>query len=192
MIRTLIPLIAALLLAHSADAQIIRRPLPSAPRPVGVIAPPALPIPGSLTPPGYTPPRPRLRPYLTPNPYFSDWGFVPYWPTWYDSDPLVVNNNIPEPGSTLPAPTPVAPAPPELRARLTLTAPNGAQAWLNGTEVNVSVTPLILQSPILESGQSFTFNLKVTWQPDDGAPVQERERSVKVVAGENKSLSYYR
>ena len=195
MIRTLIPLVAALAFVHGAHSQIVRRPPAGPSRPAGVIAPPALPIPGSLTPPGYTPPRTHLRPYLTPNPYFNSWGFAPYWPTWYDSNPVVVNNYVPIPVPTQAQPqpqlTPIAIAPLELHARLTLTIPNGAQAWLNGKEVDTNVTPLILESPVLQPTQSYTFNVKVTW-PGSGAQLEERVRSVKVDAGESKSLAYFR
>ncbi|HEX3148540.1 MAG TPA: TIGR03000 domain-containing protein [Gemmataceae bacterium] len=188
MIRTLSALLA-LAIVPNALGQIIR---PAPGRPAGVIAPPALPIPGSLTPPGFTPARPLPRPYLAPNPYFNSWGFAPYWPAWYDSEPPASANLVPIPVPTLPAPMPVVPPPvPELRARLTLTVPNGATVWLAGKEVDANVTPLILESPVLQSGQSYTFNVKVTWRVSN-KETEERARAVTVEAGESKSLAYFR
>jgi len=191
MFRTLAAVFATLIMVPGVFGQrVIQAPhVPS--RPAGVIAPPALPIPGSLTPPGYTPPRPHLRPFLAPNPYFNSWGFAPYWPTWSETQPAVVNSFIPVPVPTLPSPTPVAPPPPpELRARLTLTVPNGASVWLAGKELDANVKPLILESPILQPSQTYTFNLKVTWP--EGQRTEERTRVVIVAAGDSKSLAYFR
>jgi hypothetical protein len=189
MIRTLIALLAALVIAPGMFAH----PPPIVSRPAGVIAPPALPITGSLTPPGYTPARPLPRPYLAPNPYFNSWGFAPYWPTWYDANPVVINNNvfaIPAPAMVEPAT--VAPAsPPDLRARLTLTVPSGARVWLAGNELDASVSPVILESPILRADQMYTFSLKVVWG-ESNQPLEERARAVTVQAGGSKSLAYFR
>jgi hypothetical protein len=59
---------------------------------------------------------------------------------------------------------------------------------LAGTEVDAAVRPLILESPVLREGQSYTFDVKVSWI--EGSKTEERGRKVTVEAGENKSLTY--
>jgi len=186
MIRSLA--ISALLFAacSQANAQLIIR---TGPRPAGVIQPPSLPLPGSplqhLT---IAPPRPNLRPGVVRNPYYYNaWGFAPYYP-WYDERPpaSIVNNLI------LPAqqPAPIAPPPPpELRARLTLNIPLGSKVWLADKEMDAAIAPLILESPILKDGQTYSFDVKITWL--EGRTMEERKRVVVVDAGEMKSLTYF-
>ena len=192
MFRTSIVLVAALVFGTDAFAQLVRSPR-MAPQPAGVIPAPALPLTGSPTAPGFTPFRPLPRPYRIPNTYCGGWGFAPYWPGWYDSEPVVANNYIPVPFLVptvpLPAATPPVPAP-EPRARLTLTVPSGAHVWLADREVDANASPLVLESPALRPGQSYSFHVKITWP--EGQRTEERSRSVTVEAGEEKSLKYFR
>ena len=192
MIRILIALVAVLA-PGEALAQLITRPpvRPSRPQPAGVIPAPVLPLAGSPTPPGFATARSHPRPYLTHNPYFGAWGYAPLWPVWYPEPPVVVNNIIPVPVPTLPPPTPAAEPPaPELRARLSLTLPERAKVWMAGKEVDARATPVLLESPVLQPGQSYTFDLKLTWPGE--SRTEERERSVTVAAGDSKGLSFFK
>lgn len=182
--------VSALLFAacSQADAQIIIR---TSPRPAGVIQPPSLPLPGSpLQHMTVAPPRNTLRPAFVANPYYNWGGFAPYYPyyPWYEDRPqTTIVNNV-----TLPAPQPVqvAPSPPpELRARLTLNIPAGSKVWLAGNEMDAAIAPLILESPVLKDGQTYSFDVKVTWL--EGRTTEERKRVVVVDAGEMKSLTYF-
>ena len=102
---------------------------------------------------------------------------------------MVVNHVIP-----LPVPTPVfqppapPPAPPEPRARLTLSVPPGARVWLAGKEIDAAASPVVLDSPALQEGQSYAFDVRVSWV--EGRLTEERARVVSVEAGQSKSLTY--
>lgn len=191
MFRSTAALALLLIASAGAWAQLIARPSAGAFRPGGVIQPPALPIaPGSLTPPSPTPaPRVLPRPFLAPNPFNNLMGIAPYWPVWYDSEPVVTTNYIPYPVPT-PAPPPVSapPPPPDMKAKLVLNIPSNAEVWLADQQVDSGTQPLILESPELREGQRYAFNVKIKWKERD--KMQERSRTVTVDAGESKSLTY--
>jgi hypothetical protein len=155
-----------------------------------VILAPSLPIaPGSLSPPSpVSPARPLPQPFLVPNPFSGLWGFSPYWPMWYDSDPIVVTNYIPL--VPVPQPPPVSPPapPPDRKARLVLDVPPSAEVRIGDKVVDAAARPLILESPELRDGQRYAFDVKVSWKERD--KTQERSRVVMVDAGESKSLTY--
>lgn len=195
MIRTAATLALALALAASAWAQLIVRPPPDPPQPAGVILPPSLPIVGSPTAPSPTPP-PRVapRPYLIANPFYDLWGYAPLWPVFYDNPPPAGPGLIPIPLQNEVSVVTVAPAattaaaPAPLRARVTLNIPANAQVWVGGQPVKVATVPLTLESPDLDPGQRYTFDLKVAWKERSGE--QERKRRVTVEAGQTTSLTY--
>jgi uncharacterized protein (TIGR03000 family) len=200
MIRTLTPLLVAGAICATAAAQptIVRRGSP--PQPAGVISAPSMPLPGAMVGPVPSPttparPLPRpFRPFLGGGlPYYGPWGYSPFWPVWYDTDPVPYVNSVepvPVPVYTAPPQTTVVlPTPPEEpRARLTLTAPLGSKVWLGGREVDANVHPLVLQSPPLREGQFYTFDVKVTWA--ENGKTEERTRTVTVAAGDETSLAY--
>jgi uncharacterized protein (TIGR03000 family) len=206
MIRTLYTLAITLALGAAAAAQHgpIIRTGNFGPQPQGVISPPSLPTIGtSGTPSPTTPPRPLPRmggrfggPY-----YYGGWGYSPYYPIWYDTDSypyasapymngLPPYAMYPTPASAPPAPTTIVlPTPPvELRARLTLNVPMRSKVWLGGKEMDANVSPLVLESPVLQPGQSYTFDVKIVWP--DGNKTEERARTVLVAAGDQTSLTY--
>jgi len=189
MIRTATALAACFLLAATAEAQLIVRPPPARPKPAGVILPPSLPLPGGtlLDRPANT----QVRPRFVANPLRPFAFYAPYWPVWddsYEQQPaVVVNNFVPVP-TPAPEPAPPPPPPPELRARLTLDVPAGAHVFLAGREVDAAIRPLILESPVLQSGQAYVFDVRVTWV--EGRKTEERSRVVTVAAAESKSLTY--
>jgi len=197
MFRSTVALALLLVLSAGAWAQLIVRPHARMLQPAGVIQAPALPIgPGSLTPPSPVgAPRVLPRAFLTPNPFNNLYGFAPYLPAYYDSDPLFLTNYVP-----LPAPFPVPeprPAPVsdplpvttvDFKARLTLNIPAQAQVWVAGKEVDAAANPVILESPDLREGQRYSFDVKVVWKERDKS--RERRRTVTVDAGDNKSLTY--
>lgn len=195
MSRTL-TLAVALALCATAFAQppVIRTGRPTVLQPQGVISAPTLPSPWNLTAPSpTTPPRPLPQPFFGGIPYYGPWGYSPFWPVWYDTDPLPVFNNVipvPVPVYTAPSQTTVVlpSQPEELRARLALTVPMRARVWMGDKEVDANSTPLVLESPTLRDGQSYTFDVKVTWPV--GERTEERARRVTVGAGEQTSLTY--
>lgn len=161
----------------SALAQSIVRPG----QPLGVIPAPVLPLPGS--PLRQITFRQPVRMPALANPLSNYWWYAA-WPVWYDEPPVAFNNAIP-----LPAAAPLLAAPIELRARLTLNLPLGARVWLAGKEVDAAATPVMLESPVLRDGQAYSFDVKVTWR--ELGRTEERERTVRVDAGERKSLTYF-
>jgi uncharacterized protein (TIGR03000 family) len=194
MIRTLPALAVALAVGATAVAQppVIRHGN-HVMQPQGVITGPTLGFPGALTAPSPSGPvYPLPRPARFGAPYYGPWGYSPFWPVWYDTDPLpVVNSVVPVPVYTAPSQTTtiVLPTPPvELRARLALTVPLRSRVWVGGKEVDANAAPLVLESPPLRADQSYTFDVKVTWP--EGDKTEERTRSVIVGAGDEKSLTY--
>lgn len=185
MIRSLA--VSALLFAacSQANAQLIIRTLP---KPAGVIQGPSLPLPGSpLQHMTFNSAPVNLRPAAIRNPYYNLWGFAPYYP-WYDGqNPTTIVNNVVLPAS--PAVAVAPPPPPELRARLSLNIPLGSKVWLSGREMDAAVAPLILESPVLKDGQTYSFDVKITWL--EGRTMEERNRVIVVNAGEMKSLTYF-
>lgn len=195
MIRTLAPLAVALALCAAAAAQYpVIRTGGVMPQPQGVIPTPSLPSVGALTAPSPVgPPRVLPRPFAVAAPYYGPWGYSPYWPVWYDYDPVPVMSRVvpvPMPVYTPPIQTTVvvAEAPKDVRARLALTIPLGSRVWLAGKEVDANAAPTVLESPVLQTGQSYTFDVKVAWA--DGGKTEERTRSVTVGAGDQTSLTY--
>lgn len=163
-------------------AQVVIR---HAPRPAGIIPPPQLPIPGALQ---FGPPV-VPTPVAKAPPYFATWlGYPVLLPGWWEPPRPIVQNTIIVPPSEPPMAAVLPPPREELRARLTLNVPSGARVWLAGREVDAAATPLILESPPLTEDQSYTFDLKITWV--EGSAIEERRRSVKVPAGENRGLTY--
>jgi uncharacterized protein (TIGR03000 family) len=179
MIRILATAALALAIAADARAQVMihSHSIAHPPRPAGVIPPVRLPATVPQRVPGHR---------FFVNPYYGLWGYAPIWPDGYETTPTIVNNFIPVPVPIIPI-APPAP-PPELRARLTLNVPSGAHVWLGDKEVDAAISPLVLESPALEEGQSYTFDVKVKWQ--EGRNAEERTRKVTVEAGEGKSLTY--
>ena len=153
-------------------------------QPAGVFIPPALPVTvgGSMR---------TNSPLLVPQMPFAYWAWYPvYYPPTTSS--VVINNYVPSPPSfpaqvSKPLELPEKPA--EMRAKLTLNLPVGAEVWSQGMKVDASTRPLILESPLLQPNQSYTFLLKVSWR--EGDLLEERVRAVKVEAGDSKSLSYF-
>jgi uncharacterized protein (TIGR03000 family) len=216
MIRTTLAVAAVLAVAIPAQAQLIirtgNRPVVRPTLvPGGVIAAPSLPVTPGGPPmaPGVIGTRPVPRPYVVGNRYRNLFGYGgyygyygyggydgylppyydPYLSGLYDTRPLSVTNvNQVPPPVVAPSGVTPAPPPPELRARLTLNVPPGAKVWLAGKEVDTAVSPLVLESPVLASEQSYTFDVKVTWV--EGRKTEERGRQVTVEAGDRKSLTY--
>jgi uncharacterized protein (TIGR03000 family) len=203
MIRTLAPLVVVVAMCAAAAAQspVIRHGGPL--RPAGVIQSPSLPIAGSVVGgvPGAPVARPYPRPYLTGNALYGSYGYDPAynywgWPDIYDVDTMFPAMGRPVQLTPPPvyAPTYVtvtAPSPPpDLRASVAMKIPMRSRVWLNGKEVDANVAPLVLQSPPLQEGQTYTFDIKVTWP--EGNKTEERTRSMIVGAGEQTSLTYQR
>jgi uncharacterized protein (TIGR03000 family) len=77
----------------------------------------------------------------------------------------------------------------DLRARLALEVPTNAKVWLAGKPVDTTVRPVVLESRVLGRGQTFTFDVRVTWP--DGNKMEERTRTVTVDAGHRMSVTYF-
>jgi uncharacterized protein (TIGR03000 family) len=195
MIRTLPALTVALAACATAAAQpTIRHGNHVRLQPQGVITGPSLGFPGALVAPSPSGPVYPL-PRQVRSPYYGPWGYSPFYPVWYDTDPLPPLSSLvpaPVPVYTAPAQTTttiVLPSPPEeLRARLSLSVPLRSRVWLGGKEVDANASPVVLESPPLRADQSYTFDVKVTFP--DGNKTEERTRSVVVGAGDEKSLTY--
>ena len=190
MIRATAALALVLTTTAGAWAQLIIRPPAERPQPAGVVLQPSLPFVGAPGAPGVQVVRPALQPipFLAANPFYYQWGFSPYWPMYYDVPPPLAPPVVRTEVNVVAVPaTPPVP-PQELKARLTLNVPASAQVWLGGQPVDAAAIPIILESPALESGQRYSFDVRVVW--NEGRKEQERKRTVLVEAGDSKSLTY--
>jgi uncharacterized protein (TIGR03000 family) len=122
-------------------------------------------------------------------------GRIPRWaPGSLALSAPSANNSIARSGRT-PArgPGPVrGPGPtrqPDLRARLALDVPTNAKVWLAGNPVDTTVRPVVLESQVLGHGQTFTFDVRVTWP--DGSKTEERTKTIAVDAGTRASITYF-
>ena len=166
-----------------ATAQVI-----TGPRPAGVIPPPMLPLLGS--PLGQKAPAVRPAPYLWVNPFGFYSGYPPLWPSWEEpaAPPAqsIVNNYFLVPAAP---PAPQSPVPAPTKARLILSVPRGAEVAVGGVAVDTAARPVVVDSPTLKPGQTYLFDVKVTWK--EGDKTEMRTRQFRVEAGDEKSLSYF-
>ncbi|WP_020468953.1 hypothetical protein [Zavarzinella formosa] len=181
-----------LILTAVSHAQFMIRlhPPSAAPRPAGVIPPPAVPISGQ--PFGRTVPAVNSAPYLSFNPWGFYSGYPAFYPSWQEPDNpgMVINNfyNVPAPPPVVMPPKP-APLPVEMKAQLILNVPRGAEVIVSGKKLDSAIRPLVVFSPDLKPGERFLFDVKVTWREGDKS--EERTRQLQLEAGDEKSLSFF-
>lgn len=72
-------------------------------------------------------------------------------------------------------------------ARLALQVPFGAEVWLQGQKVEMG-TSRMFESPDLNPGEPFTFDLRVTWM-ENNKPTEEK-RSLTMQPGDFQSLQF--
>lgn len=186
-----------LLLPLGASAQIIitgSRPIAPAPRPAGVIPTPVLPMAGQPFSTRTASQFPVSGVNISPWGLFT--GYVPYyWPAWGSSS-FSTRTDVVFPVPT-PAPAPVSaslsvlplPMAVSKTAKLILLVPNGAEVLVSGIKQDTKFRPIIVESPELKLGQSYLFDVKVTWK--EGERTEERTRQLQVEAGDEKSLTYF-
>lgn len=165
----------------------MRQPPPGAPFPPVGAVPLRYPggIFGGFIPPGYTGPG---------FPFSGVWGgygygYVPWFPFYnFSPTPLYADPfRVQVPMNTFPTeparpPEPVVALANEFPARLTLEFPAAAEVWVNGKKRDESPsTEWTLTSPVLKSGESYTFEVKARWTA--GGKTYEAERSVPVASG---------
>lgn len=196
----------ALLVTSTASAQFSRGPHLGPPNPGGFHITPSLPGPGYLpttvvrqsTLPLTNPPiSPILGRNLFPGNYPNGLygGFYSYYPAYgyeygYNQPNITINYNNVLPEPYVPprnfAVPPPAPSEHPDTARLTLQVPSGAEVFLQGKKVDLTTNTF--ESPDLAPGESYTFDVRVTWM-EKGKQV-EQKRTLVMKAGERQSLQY--
>jgi uncharacterized protein (TIGR03000 family) len=124
---------------------------------------------------------------------FGGYSYYPYYPTYGYSQPnVIVNNNYIFPEPYIPSRTlmelPPLPNSHPNTARLTLAIPRGADVFVDGKKFEVAEAERTFESPDLKPGESFTFDVRVSWT-ENGKTVEEK-RTLHVKAGEHQSLQY--
>ncbi len=192
-------ILSALLLAIPAEtsAQFGGRPGPLGPPhpPFQRMAPPTFlpaPVARQSALPLIAPP---VSPILNrPFPIWGTFGGFSYFPyDYYYSQPnIIINYNYPFPELYLPprsfAVPPPAPNAHPNSALLTLTVPAGAEVFIGGKKTDMSGTTRTFESPDLNAGETYTFDVRVTWK-ENGKEVAEK-RTLDMKAGEHQSLQY--
>lgn len=208
MLRTIISVLSALLATTAVQAQPRHGGRPGGfatfhapPPPVRSIAPlPAFPGPAFRH--GVPPLAPRP---FAPFPYFNrgyygwyggfggnyyglyggDFGYPGYYaqPSYqsFYTEPVYVG-----PTNSIVPLAPVAENHPTT-AQLTLQAPVGAEVLINGKKMEGGANRTF-ESPELQPGQKYTFDVKLSWM-ENGKKVEE-SRTVTMGAGEHQSLQY--
>lgn len=166
--------------------------------------PPPVPFRGMSPPPVIMPATvtrqsalPLIAPPISPimnrhQPIWGTFGGFAYYPTYGYSQPnIIINYNYTYPEPYVPprnfaVPPPAPNAYPNL-ARLTLSVPAGAEVYLAGKKIEMG-TQRTFESPELKPGESYTFDVRVTWK-ENGKDVEEK-RSLSIQAGELQSLQY--
>jgi uncharacterized protein (TIGR03000 family) len=197
MLRTGLVLVAFVLVAATGTAQ--PRPLPLAP---GV-------TPGSPFAPGApfqvpAPPPPRVsQSSIQFVPVLGPGGLYYPWVGYASGLGYGTGYGFGYPGM-LPGPAALAPAAPvvvgpvfvpdvvnlanEFPATLTLQFPAAAQVWLDGKKLTGSAAEeRVLTSPVLRTGEKYTFNVKARWEK--GGKTYEAKRAVALGAGDRSRLS---
>jgi uncharacterized protein (TIGR03000 family) len=145
---------------------------------------------------------PPVSPLLNrPFPMWGMFGGYSYFPFdseyYYYSQPnIFINYNYPYPfpyaQPYLPprffTVLPPAPNPHPNSALLTLTVPAGAEVFVGGKKTDMSGTTRTFESPDLKPGETYTFDVRVTWK--ENSKNVEEKRTIDMKAGEHQSLQY--
>jgi uncharacterized protein (TIGR03000 family) len=122
-------------------------------------------------------------------------GYGGYGYGGYGGSPIQINNTSYyldpiEPALPSRSLVEVPPAPNDhpTTARLTLTVPQGAEVFLQGKKAALGGTSHTFESPELKPGETYTFDVRVTWT-ENGKPVEEK-RTLTMHAGDLQSLQY--
>ena len=128
--------------------------------------------------------------------YYGGFGSFGGGYPYYSSSTQVDNNNnynldysyqgpIGSPNSLLPLP-PLANDHP-YTARLSLRVPLGAEVWLQGKKIEMG-SSRTFESPELNPGQTFAFDLRINWM-ENGKAVEEK-RTLSMQPGDLQSLQF--
>jgi uncharacterized protein (TIGR03000 family) len=195
MIRLVLAVVLAVLLAAPALAQGLRGPPPTPPYRTGFrpIYPGGYPIAPSLRP---WPLRPGVGPfwpgYVAPSYYPYGTGMY-YGPGYYPPVVQTMQPLLPPPPLLGAGSTPLnvqVPINPELTAELTVEFPAEAEVTVNGAAVAGEGKVRTLTSPTLKFGLTHTFDVKARWSLDGQA--YEWERTVTLGPGERSRITVAR
>lgn len=119
--------------------------------------------------------------------FYSPWGG-----NWnYPQSNFIFNYGLPFPWPYFPPQSltvpPPAPNTHPNSAMLTLSVPSGAEVSIGGKKVEISGTRTF-ESPDLNSGETYTFDVRVVWK-ENGKEVVEK-RALTMHAGDHQSLQY--
>jgi uncharacterized protein (TIGR03000 family) len=163
-------------------------------------APPSLYSPGHVQPPAYTH-YPPTRAFLVP--------YHPATANWFAPPPDEPRRLSPAPAlpaqppatgpAQQPATTPalrLSPVPRVLRepepvrgpAVIEVRVPPGTELWFNGAKTHLTGTLRLFDSPPLEPGEWYGYDVKARWM-EDGQEV-ERTRHVSIAAGARVAVDF--
>jgi len=119
--------------------------------------------------------------------YYGNYDYAPDYDTYsaapdYYTTPAPDYGNAPDYG-TAPA------APSRNTARVTIHVPDpNADIWFNGTKTAQKGTERVFESPELEPGRDFTYDVRARWM-EDGREV-EQDRKIEVHAGDRLTANF--
>jgi uncharacterized protein (TIGR03000 family) len=75
------------------------------------------------------------------------------------------------------------PRPADISSRVTITAPKGAEVWVDGTSIGAVSTSKVFRTPPLDPDRQYHYTIRATWPGADGRPVTQSQE-VTFPAGE--------
>jgi uncharacterized protein (TIGR03000 family) len=163
-------------------------------------APPGSYSPGYVSPPSYYH-YPSARDFVSPANRTTPHYFAPpqsYYLRPYNPEPAYVPRySLPPsaPRSTAEVAGPDVPLVPRalrepgaVPARIEVRVPDGAELWFNGAKTRQTGAVRVFESPPLEPGARYAYDVKARWT-EDGRPV-EKTYHVPVTAGERSSVTF--
>ena len=118
----------------------------------------------------------------------------PYYGSSYYYEPVV---NVLQPPiappayfapETVPPPSPTEKPNPTI-AMLELRVPENAEVWFDGDRTSQTGTLRHFESPTLESGRTYTYQIRARWTDAEGKPV-DRTKQVKVQTGSRVGVDF--
>jgi len=121
--------------------------------------------------------------YSYGNYYYPSEDYSTYYPNYYSGDTYSAAPQTNTYQSFYPANTTQN----DNRAYIRVQVPENAEVFFDGAKTQQRGSDRLFMTPALQSGSSYTYELKARWN-ENGQPV-ERTRTVRVQAGEEKAVN---
>jgi uncharacterized protein (TIGR03000 family) len=77
----------------------------------------------------------------------------------------------------------------DISSRVTISAPRGAEVWVDGTSIGSVSSPKVFRTPPLDPDRQYRYTIRATWAGADGRPVTQTQ-DVTFPAGKGVAVSF--